>query len=331
MTLKDTSTGFATLDRGSALERPDVADRGLGWLLGDDRLPLFLNLEWNTSPVHLARADRGFYAPLMSAADAREIANTALRLSQARIGRSFVELLRKEFSAARGNPETPLELWQGFEEGGTILVQMAQRFHAPLARLCAAVERDLRAPVDATLICSPPGHVTSTHFDRQDAIVVQVAGSKDWTLFPRQRINPLSEVPVLPFETAEPALLRLGRHRPEERKLATEQRTIRLEAGDLLYLPRGLYHEVRTADCFSFHVTLAVRTVTYVDLLTAALTRYAQTEPALRAALPLPGQGRDPDAIARIAQTIAAGLAANLPAFEALKDLDTAFGLSRDC
>lgn len=328
--LKEANAGFAVAARGSAGDQSDIVDGGLGWLLGHNRLPSFLNSEWNSAPVYIARADRGFYRPLMSAADAREIANTALRLSQARVGRPLVELLRKEFSAPRGNPESPLELWQGFEEGGTILVQLAQRFHAPLARLCAALERDLRAPIDATLICSPPGHVASTHFDRQDGIVVQIAGSKDWTLFPRQRVNPLSEVPVLPFETADAALLRLGRQQGDERKLATERRTIRLEAGDFLYVPRGFYHEVRTAERFSFHVTLAVRTVTYVDLLTAALARYAQMETSLRAALPLPGHGRDPDAIARIARTLTEGLAANLPAIEALEDIDGAFASSQN-
>jgi ribosomal protein L16 Arg81 hydroxylase len=329
MALEQSCDDLVAPDPGSGRDRSEV-DLGLTWLLGVDRLIGFQKSQWNAAPVHLSRGDLGFYAPLMSAEDARAIANTALQLSQARVGRPFVEVLRKEHSVSRHNPQTPSELWQIFHEGGTILVQMAQRFHAPLARLCEAVERDLRAPVDATLICSPPGHIASKHFDRQDAIVVQVAGTKDWTLFPRQRVNPLSDVPTLPFETADAALLRLGRHRPEESKLACEQTKIRLEAGDLLYLPRGLYHEVRTADFFSFHVTLAVRTITYVDLFTAALARYAQTESALREALPLPGKGRDPDAIALIARSIAVGLAENLPTGEALHDLDTAFASSRN-
>ncbi|MBK7966872.1 MAG: hypothetical protein IPK10_17510 [Bacteroidetes bacterium] len=39
-----------------------------------------------------------------------------------------------------------------------------------------------------------------------------------------------------------------------------------LEAGDLLYIPRGIIHDAVTSDCISTHITLGVFPHTWIDI-----------------------------------------------------------------
>jgi ribosomal protein L16 Arg81 hydroxylase len=302
----------------------DGPESGLRWLLGGAAKQSFLGSAWDQSPFHLSRENSAFYHPLASEADAREIASNALRLSLARVGRPLVELVRREQSFARDTAKSPAELWNGFDQGATVLVQMAQHFHPPLARLCSSLESELRGAVDATLICSPKGYRTGIHFDRHHAIVLQLSGSKRWTLFDRKCIGPLCDLPPLPFETPAGGLLRLGRQRAEETEQVGLSRALRLEAGDLLYVPAGVYHEVEAAEEASFHITLAVRQTTYLDLMIAALARHAEVDSQLRMAIPLPEQGKPSDDLKTTADRIAERFSSNLQAEAALADLDAA-------
>ena len=60
---------------------------------------------------------------------------------------------------------------------------------------------------------------------------------------------------------------------------------IDLDAGDLLYLPRGFIHSTTTSDSYSAHITLGITVYTWVDLAKEFLAS-AIDNPALRRALP---------------------------------------------
>ncbi|MBV9084233.1 MAG: hypothetical protein JOZ62_16270, partial [Acidobacteriaceae bacterium] len=61
-----------------------------------------------------------------------------------------------------------------------------------------------------------------------------------------------------------------------------------LGPGDLLYLPRGFWHEAKTEPGqVSCHLTVGTQPVTYADLLTLALARAAISNPRLRKPLPM--------------------------------------------
>jgi Cupin superfamily protein len=78
-----------------------------------------------------------------------------------------------------------------------------------------------------------------------------------------------------------------------------------LSPGDLLYLPRGFWHEAETEPgSVSCHLTVGVLPTTYLDLLSAALAQAAKTDLGLRKQLPL-GFATHTDAGEEVALTLA--------------------------
>jgi len=55
-------------------------------------------------------------------------------------------------------------------------------------------------------------------------------------------------------------------------------RDIRLEAGDLLYIPRGHVHEAFTSECASLHLTVGVNVFRWLDLFQEALAALGRDE-----------------------------------------------------
>jgi ribosomal protein L16 Arg81 hydroxylase len=74
------------------------------------------------------------------------------------------------------------------------------------------------------------------HFDKHDTLLLQTSGRKRWTVYaPDAHIDPAAE-----NQTAEPAL------------------SCVLEAGSLLYIPRGWWHVGRAEGAHSVHVTVGI-------------------------------------------------------------------------
>ena len=59
-----------------------------------------------------------------------------------------------------------------------------------------------------------------------------------------------------------------------------------LEAGDLLYIPRGFIHRAHTTDASSLHLTIGVQSWRWVDVLHRAVDAWAEQDPALRRTVP---------------------------------------------
>ncbi len=102
-------------------------------------------------------------------------------------------------------------------------------------------------------------------------------------------------------------------------------RTIRLVAGDMLYVPRGHVHEVMTGESASLHLTVAAPVVTWYEVAVHALLAAARRSPALRTALP-PGFATDAglraEAARRAAEMVAA-LAAHLHPDDLARSIDS--------
>lgn len=87
-----------------------------------------------------------------------------------------------------------------------------------------------------------PPHTSSlpVHVDEQNNLVIQVSGTKHWTLYPQRRPRP-----VFGF----------GKHALTASDLAgAEPRTVTLEPGDVLLLPRGVPHRAETTNEASLHL-----------------------------------------------------------------------------
>lgn len=162
-------------------------------------------------------------------------------------------------------------VYELFRGGATISIRHMHERIPELAELCRAVEKVFSAHFQANIYLSPPNaQGFGTHFDSHDVFVLQVAGSKIWTLN-----DTLIELPLhgQKFEK--------DRHIPGP---PTREETIR--AGDLFYCPRGLFHAARSTDEISLHITLGLMGKTWADVMVEAVSAACLSSPAFRANLP---------------------------------------------
>jgi ribosomal protein L16 Arg81 hydroxylase len=119
--------------------------------------------------------------------------------------------------------------------GYTIGVRHAQRQDPELQALADAFERDLLAPVDIHLYCTPSGKPGfGWHYDAEEVFVLQTAGSKEWSLR-KNTVNPWPTVETLPSDM---------RYEREIMPLAR----CKLLAGDWLYIPNGYWHRTEAGE-----------------------------------------------------------------------------------
>jgi hypothetical protein len=175
----------------------------------------------------------------------------------------------------------PGRIFDEFRAGATIVLQGLQRSWPSLTRFCRDLELELSHSVQANAYVTPAGaRGLAVHYDTHDVFVLQLAGTKAWSIHAPVLADPL---PTQPWKgtaaDAGPVLL-----------------SVELHAGDCLYVPRGFLHSATAQEALSAHLTIGVVTTTWHDVL-ADLVAGTADEPELRRALP-PGYADDPVALA---------------------------------
>jgi ribosomal protein L16 Arg81 hydroxylase len=185
------------------------------------------------------------------------------------------ELKPDDYSFPNSEPPGRIDLpraYELFRTGATIsLSQMHERLSS-LADLCRAVESRFSSHFQTNIYLSPPqAQGFKTHFDSHDVFVLQVSGSKLWTI----------------YDTGLELPLRGQAFDPNQHRPGPPSRELTLHAGDLLYCPRGLYHSARSTDEASLHITLGLIGKTWADVMIEAMSALCLASPAFRANLPV--------------------------------------------
>jgi len=167
-------------------------------------------------------------------------------------------------------------LSQRLRAGATLVVDSVQEMFDPVGDLAAGLEHDLREKIQVNLYAGwGTTHGFDVHWDDHDAFVIQIAGRKRWRLHGVSRPFPLQRDTELPT-------------RPEGEPIDD----FVLEDGDVLYLPRGHWHDVSAIGEQSLHLTIGFNRATGVDLV-AWLADQLRVEELFRADLPRFGAAED--------------------------------------
>ncbi|TJZ98421.1 cupin domain-containing protein [Actinacidiphila oryziradicis] len=164
----------------------------------------------------------------------------------------------------------PAEFHARLAEGASLVLDAVDELHPPIGRLAQELEGWLRTGVQVNLYASwTSTEGFGTHWDDHDVIVVQLEGAKRWRLYGPTRAAPMYR------DTATP-------EPPPEIPVAE----LVMQAGDVLYLPRGWWHSV-TADqgTHSLHLTCGLQTHTGADLM-GWLSETLRASERVRADLP---------------------------------------------
>src|SRR5207249_2371503 len=168
------------------------------------------------------------------------------------------------------------KVYQLFEEGSTITFAYLDTVVPSLASFRRSLESEFSCLCQTNVYLTPAGaQGAKPHYDTHDVFVLQIAGSKHWTIYGTPVELPLAA------QDFDPAVHEQGAPTLE----------FDLKAGDVAYVPRGVVHDARSGDNVSLHITAGILRTTWTDLLLEFVAEASLNDPAFRKALP-PGFAR---------------------------------------
>jgi len=251
-----------------------IIEPSLAWLLAPLTVETFLDKIWTETHYHVERHCAGYFDNLLHGPSAVE---------------ELLELFRREPSAVRlmrGNDKKSgsenyrlvdgsldlVAIRNDFADGFTIVVDGVERYVRPIASLAHSIEVELNFPIQLNAYLTPPGsRGLVPHYDDHDVLILQLQGSKIWHLYDGVDIPPH-------------AMQRRDKTVPTDGlPLPTD---LRVEVGDVLYLPRGLVHAADTDAEPSIHLTVGIHAPTALTLAIGALYALSFHDDRLNAQLP---------------------------------------------
>lgn len=161
-------------------------------------------------------------------------------------------------------------------EGGATLVANDMDQLTPGMKACAAaLEETFLGKVQANLYCSSekiPGF--ASHFDTHDVFALHVAGHKTWRIYEGRAEEPIAHPKFKNFGQAH--------HEAAKGKILME---ITLKPGDLLYIPRGQYHDALADSKGTLHVSFGLTPMIGLDVI-SQIFGAALEDPLFRKRLP---------------------------------------------
>ena len=259
---------------------------------------------WGQAPLLSRAAELGSdFADLFSPAAADELVSArGLRTPFLRMAKDGVVQSAGSYTRGGGagagitDQAADDKILSKMADGSTLVLQGLHRTWPPLVDFAARLADELGHPVQINAYITPPQNQGfAPHFDVHDVFVLQVSGSKQWTVHAPVVEAPLDNQPFDGFKAeiaarvTEPALID----------------TV-LEPGDALYLPRGTVHSAQALGATSIHLTIGVHPLTRYQLARFLLDA-VQDDPELRTSLPMGVDLTDPDTLApQLAATVAA-------------------------
>ena len=142
-------------------------------------------------------------------------------------------------------------LFAPYLDGCSIVQNHADLISPWIASFCQELQQSFPHVYANTYLTPPHSQAMNPHADDREVFIVQLYGSKDWQVFQQVPI----EYPY-PHEQVGKNGLPVPPHVLEgDLAISTT-----LEAGDVLYIPRGYVHQAQCTDSPSFHVTIAIAT-----------------------------------------------------------------------
>jgi len=266
---------------------PTLESDALAWILGLPDSADFVARDLGKSWVHAKNEDRARFADLLSLGQLDEILGTyGVKHPTVRLVRADQDVPVSEY-VWREQMVDPVQAARLFAEGSTVIFGALHDRHEGMRRLSAELARQATARTQTNIYLTPPdSQGFKPHWDTHDVFVLQVEGSKRWRIYAGGPETPLKD----------------HKFDPERHEPGDVEAEFTLEAGETLYIPRGIMHAAVTTDDVSLHITLGLIAYTWADFVADCLSEVADRSAAWRANVPFGLATRDPDGHATAAR-----------------------------
>ena len=232
----------------------------------------FISQNWEKEPLIIKREERDYYRKLFTieAVDKVLYHNRPVGNSL-RVVKNQEPLLPSKYENHDGSLNLN-QIYAAYSDGYTVVINEIDRYHSAIKQLCQRVRQELHHHVVANMYLTPPNQKALwPHYDTHDVLVIQIHGTKEWKIYDAPLETPLLHTPQPVFKASE----------------LSGERTVILEAGDFMYMPRGVPHHAFTHDESSLHLTIGIHPKQWVDLLMETLRLVAMQNVKFRKALPI--------------------------------------------
>lgn len=248
----------------------------LEWLISPVSKKSFFQDFWEKKPLVVSHAQRHYFEPLFSLDEADRVLTTLdRRYPDVTLKNANREITGDDYTVGDDALDVA-KVFQLFREGSTIAFAYLDTVVPSLTSFRRSLESEFSCLCQTNVYLTPPAaQGARPHYDTHDVFVMQIAGSKHWTLYGTPVESPLAA------QDFDPAI--------HEQGAPTQE--FELKAGDVAYIPRGVVHDARSSDNISLHITAGILRTTWTDLLLEFVAEASLNDPAFRKSLP-PGFAR---------------------------------------
>ncbi|XP_026097179.1 ribosomal oxygenase 1-like isoform X2 [Carassius auratus] len=220
------------------------ANRLFQWLLYPVQDKSFFRENWEKKPILIQRQNPEYYKGLFSTAEFDRI----LRNNDVQYGVNLDVTSYTNGKRETHNPPgraLPYTVWDFYESGCSLRMLNPQAFSSTVWQVLSILQEKFGSMAGANVYLTPARtQGFAPHYDDIEAFILQLEGKKHWRVY-----NPRSEDEVLPL-VSSPNF--------SQDEIGQPIMDVVLEAGDLLYFPRGFIHQ---GDCLpdahSMHITVS--------------------------------------------------------------------------
>ncbi|XP_060947430.1 ribosomal oxygenase 1 isoform X3 [Limanda limanda] len=214
------------------------------WLIHPVPVKPFFRDTWEKKPILVQRKNPNYYKGLFSTAEFDRI----LREEDVQYGVNLDVTSYTNGKRETHNPPgraLPFTVWNFYESGCSLRLLNPQSFSSTVWNVLSILQEQFGSMAGANVYLTPPGtQGFAPHYDDIEAFVVQLEGKKHWRVY-----KPRTDDEVLPV---------LSSKNFDQKNIGRPILEVVLEAGDLLYFPRGFIHQ---GDCLpdahSLHITIS--------------------------------------------------------------------------
>lgn len=179
---------------------------------------------------------------------------------------------------------TPADARKLFANRMGLLFNRVQRTSPVLQNWLKALGKDLGLPTSTYARCivyaTPDGKGTAAHFDQNINFVLQIHGTKKWTIAPNTSVHNPTERHTLGQPIA-PEILSYAHAEMPEVMPGADRREFILKPGSLLFVPRGYWHSTE-AEGEALALNFTFSQPTWVDVFLLALRSRLSLSPEWR-------------------------------------------------